>query len=49
MLPDNHPRNLSFPLSSLYDVPVSTPFPVEELLLKLTALQSAVNTGKDSL
>lgn len=25
------------------------PFPVEELLQKLNALQSAVNTGKDSL
>lgn len=28
---------------------VPTPFPVEELLRKLTDLQSAINTGKDSL
>ena len=26
-----------------------SPFPLEELLLKLQDLQSAVNTGKDSL
>lgn len=27
----------------------SPPFPVEELIAKLQELQSAVNTGKDSL
>lgn len=27
----------------------TSPLPVEELLSKLTELQSAVNTGKDSL
>ena len=38
--------NLFFPQ---YTPAVSPPFPVDELLQKLTDLQSAVNTGKDSL
>lgn len=33
----------------IYYLYFNTPFPVDELLQKLTDLQSAVNTGKDSL